>query len=144
MLTTTTTTTTSARAVEWPVGTVVDIIGGVYQGHIGRVKRYTPQRVVITLYLGLALPGAKKTSNHEVTIMASHTKARDLKSDAPKFDLSEGDRRKSVGMLLAKHLGEALFLLGIMEISEDIIGEVKAGLKGAFWARRGLRLDTRQ
>jgi hypothetical protein len=59
-----------------------------------------------------------------------------LVNQAPeRRDLSEGDRRKSVGMLLAKHLGEALFLLGIMKISDDIIGEVKAGLKGSTGPR---------
>ncbi len=46
-------------------------------------------------------------------------------------------------MLLAKHLGEALFLLGITEISNDIINEVRAGLIGSARARRGLRLDNR-
>jgi hypothetical protein len=66
-----------------------------------------------------------------------------LMNQAPeRSDLEEGARRKSVGMLLAKQLGEALFLLGFMEISDDIIGEVRAGLKSPAVARRGLRLDT--
>ena len=67
-----------------------------------------------------------------------------LRNQAPEASaLSEGDRRRSVVMLLAKHLGEALFLLGITEISNDIINEVRAGLIGSARARRGLRLDNR-
>jgi hypothetical protein len=41
--------TTITSAVEHnalhPVGTVVDVIGGTYEGHIGSVKRYTAKRV---------------------------------------------------------------------------------------------------
>jgi hypothetical protein len=67
-----------------------------------------------------------------------------LMNQAPEESaLSEGDRRKSVAMLLAKHLGEALFLLGIMEISDDIFVQVRSGFNGSAAARRGLRLDTR-
>jgi hypothetical protein len=67
-----------------------------------------------------------------------------LVNQAPKrSDLSEGDKTKSVARLLARHLGEALFLLGFMEISDDIIGEARAGLASSITARRGLRFDAR-
>jgi hypothetical protein len=78
LTTTTTTTTTTTRAVEHPIGTVIDVVGGVYEGHIGRVKRYTAQRVVIALYPALGRSGAKQTLNKEITIKASNTKARSV------------------------------------------------------------------
>jgi hypothetical protein len=72
--------TTTTSGVEpdarHPVGTVVDVIGGVYEGHIGTVKRYTAMRVVIKLYHGLARKGSKKTINKEVTIKTTNVKAR--------------------------------------------------------------------
>jgi hypothetical protein len=75
-----TTTTTTTRPVEshtpYPAGTVVDIIGGSYDGHIGRVKRYTAQRVVINLYPALGRAGSKQTINKQVTIKKTNVKAR--------------------------------------------------------------------
>jgi hypothetical protein len=79
------TTTTTARAVEpntphLVLGTVVDVIGGSYEGHIARVKRYTDHRVVISLYPGLSKVGSKKTKNKEATIKPSNIKARNLET----------------------------------------------------------------
>jgi len=79
MLTTTTTTTIQVEAhTPHPTGTVVDVIRGTYEGHIGRVKRYTAQRVVITLYPALGWSGLKKTINKEVTIKKTSVKARKM------------------------------------------------------------------
>jgi hypothetical protein len=79
MLTTTTTTTIQVEAhTPHPAGTVVDVIRGTYEGHIGRVKRYTAQRVVITLYPALGRLGSKKTINKEVAIKKTSVKARKL------------------------------------------------------------------
>jgi ribosomal protein L24 len=81
-----TTTTTTARAVEpnaphLDLGTVVDVIGGDYKGHIGRVRRYTAHRVVISLYSALGQAGSKKTKNKEATIKPSNIKARKLETE---------------------------------------------------------------
>jgi hypothetical protein len=62
--------------------------------------------------------------------------------DPERNDLPAEDAKKSFGMLLARQLGEALFLLGIVEISEDIIAEVRAGFRSSATARRGLRIPT--
>lgn len=81
------TTTTTTRAVEpnaphLDIGTVVDVIGGVYEGHIGRVRRYTAHRVVISLYFGFGqAAGSKKTKNKEATIKPSNIKARKLETE---------------------------------------------------------------
>lgn len=67
-----------------------------------------------------------------------------LKNQAPERSVPAEDvKGKSVGMFLAKQLGEALFLLGFKEISDDIIAEVRFGLKRSATARRGLRLEPR-
>jgi hypothetical protein len=137
-----TTTTTITRAVEHhtvhPAGTVLDIIGGTYEGHIGRVKRYTAQRVVIKLYTALGRAGSKTTLNKEVTIKASNTKARALETEstpddetslknsnikARKFDIASDD--------------ESLFLLASLVASQikRQPADFTTGIKNSFFKR---------
>jgi hypothetical protein len=72
---------------EYPDRTFVDVIGGDYQGHIGRVKRYTAKRVVITLYPTLGGAGAKRTINTEVTIKKTNVRV-DLEPESTHDDES--------------------------------------------------------
>jgi len=84
----TTTTILVEAHTSHPAGTVVDVIGGTYEGHIGRVKRYTAQRVVITLYPALGRSGSKKTINKEVTIKTTNVKARKMEIESTYDDES--------------------------------------------------------
>jgi hypothetical protein len=55
-------------ATETSVGDVATVVGGMYDGHFGRVRGYTKHSVKLTLLHELARPWAKITANEKVTI----------------------------------------------------------------------------
>lgn len=133
-------TTTITRAVEphtlYPAGTVVDVIGGTYEGHIGRVKRYTPQRVVISLYPALGQAGSKKTLNKEVTIKASNTKGRELEMESTSDDSSPKNSNIKARKFDASD-DESLFLLASLVASQikRQPADCTTGIKNSFFKR---------
>jgi transcription antitermination factor NusG len=62
-----------------PVSSMVEIIGGKYDGHIGKVERYTPKMVEVRLFHELAKKGAMKTVNPVIMIMQSFIRLREKK-----------------------------------------------------------------
>jgi hypothetical protein len=55
-------------ATETEVGGVTAVVGGMYDGHFGRVRGYTKHSIKLTLLHELARPWAKVTANVKVTI----------------------------------------------------------------------------
>jgi hypothetical protein len=55
-------------ATETRVGGVTTVVGGMYDGHFGRVRGYTQHSIKLTLLHKLARPWAKVTANVKVTI----------------------------------------------------------------------------
>jgi hypothetical protein len=55
-------------ATETEVGGVTAVVGGMYDGHFGRVGGYTKHLIKLTLLHELARPWAKMTANVKVTI----------------------------------------------------------------------------
>jgi hypothetical protein len=55
-------------ATETGEGDMKAIVGGMYDGHFGRVRGYTKHSRKLTLVHGLALPWAKETASIRVTV----------------------------------------------------------------------------
>jgi hypothetical protein len=55
-------------ATETNEGELATVVGGMYDGHFGRVRGYTKHSVKLTLLHGLAGPWAKGTANERVTL----------------------------------------------------------------------------
>jgi hypothetical protein len=58
-------------SIETDVGEITAVVGGMYNGHFGRVRGYTEQSVKLTLLHELARPWARGTANMKVTIRKS-------------------------------------------------------------------------
>jgi hypothetical protein len=55
-------------ATETNEGELATVVGGMYDGHFGRVRGYTKHSVKLTLLHRLAGPWAKGTANERVTL----------------------------------------------------------------------------
>jgi hypothetical protein len=59
-------------------GDMTAIVGGIYDGHFGRVRGDTKRSVKLTLVHGLARPWAEATANVKVTMRKSLVRVLNL------------------------------------------------------------------
>jgi hypothetical protein len=65
-------------ATETNEGEVATVVGGMYDGHFGRVRGYTEHSVKLTLLHALARPWAKGTANERVTLRKTSVRMLNL------------------------------------------------------------------
>jgi hypothetical protein len=65
-------------ATETGEGDMTAVVGGMYDGHFGRVRGCTKHSVKLTMVHGLARPWAKEKANVRVTVRKSSVRMLNL------------------------------------------------------------------
>jgi hypothetical protein len=110
-------------ATETEVGGVTAVVGGMYDGHFGRVRGYTKHSIKLTLLHELARPWAKVTANVKVTIrkpsvrlLNSNEIGRIASWEGNAMEIEERQQRRPSGNASSGRGIEAELLAGLVAL----------------------------